>query len=63
MMVGENRRFMAALITFKVEIDMAKGLPSNILDPEAVKYFKTNVGVDVKTSEEACSNQKIFEHV
>ena len=54
MMLGENRRFMGALITFKVEIDMAKGLPSNTLDPEAVKYFKTNVGVDVKTSDEAC---------
>lgn len=28
MLVGENRRFMSALITFKVDIDMTTGLPS-----------------------------------
>jgi len=40
MLVGENRRFMSALITFKVEIDMKKGVPSNDLIEEAVRYFK-----------------------
>jgi hypothetical protein len=54
---------MGALITFKVDIDMKTGLPSNILVPEVVTYFKTNLGLDVKTSDEACANQKIFEHV
>ena len=31
MLVGENQRFMAALITFKVDIDMLTGLPSKNL--------------------------------
>ena len=35
MLVGENQRFIAALITFKVGINMKNGLPSNDLLPEA----------------------------
>jgi long-chain-fatty-acid--CoA ligase ACSBG len=31
MLIGENRRFMAALITLKVDIDMTTGLPSKDL--------------------------------
>jgi long-chain-fatty-acid--CoA ligase ACSBG len=60
MLVGENQRFMAALITFKVDIDMKTGSPSTALMPETVKYFKDN-GIDCKTSEEACQSQKVFE--
>lgn len=63
MVIGENQRFMAALITFKVDIDMKTGLPSTNLLEDAQMYFKQNVGVDVKTSEEACSNPKVFEHI
>jgi len=64
MVVGENERFMGALITFKVDIDMAKGgLPSLNLDPLAVKYFKDTLNLDLKTSEEACSHPKVLEHV
>jgi len=47
---------MGALITFKVDVDMKTGLPSNQLVEEAVKYFKSNLGLDVKTSDEACAN-------
>ena len=55
---------MAALITFKVEVDMSKGgLPSKNLDPLAVKYFKDTLGLDLKTSDEACKNQKVIDHV
>ena len=63
MLIGENQRFMGALITFKVDIDMSTGTPSNKLTPEVVKYFKENVGVEIATSEEACSNKAIAEHV
>lgn len=40
MLLGENQRFMAALITFKVDIDMTTGLPSNKLMADAQKYIK-----------------------
>ena len=61
MIVGEQRRFMSALITFKVEVDMKTGTPSTNLTADSIKFIKDNAGVDVKTSEEACSNQKVFE--
>ena len=60
MLVGENQRFMAAIITFKVDIDMKTGLPSSALMADAVKYFKDN-GITCKTSDEACQSQKVFE--
>jgi long-chain-fatty-acid--CoA ligase ACSBG len=45
MLVGENRRFMSALITFKVDIDMTTGLPSDNLTSDAIAFFKEN-GID-----------------
>ena len=63
MLVGENQRFMGALITFKVDLDMKTGLPSNKLTDEAVAYFKSKLGADFKTSDELCTSQKVFEHV
>ena len=35
MLVGEQQRFMSALITFKVDVDMATGIPTTNLTPEA----------------------------
>ena len=63
MLVGENQRFMAALITFKVDIDMSTGTPSINLTPEIQQYFKQVVGVDLKTSEEACNNKAVLSHI
>jgi len=40
MIVGEGQRFMAALITFKVDIDMKTGLPGTDLSNEARNFFK-----------------------
>jgi len=54
---------MAALITFKVDVDMKTGLPSNTLTADAKKFFKDNAGVDLKTSDEAVKDQKVFELV
>ena len=56
MLIGENRRFMSALITFKVDIDMTTGLPSQNLTPDSKKWIKNETGLDLKTSDEACAN-------
>jgi long-chain-fatty-acid--CoA ligase ACSBG len=56
MLVGEQQRFMGALITFKVDVDLKTGIPSNKLMPEAINWLKQHSGQDVKTTEEACSN-------
>jgi len=63
MVIGENQKFLAALITFKVDVDNTRGIPSNNLTIEARNYFKANLNVDVKTTEEAISNEKIIKFV
>ena len=63
MLLGENQRFMSALITFKVDIDMKNGLPSLNLTSEAAKYFQEMTGETFKTSEEVCNSQKVIDHI
>ena len=63
MLIGENRRFMSALITLKAEMDMRTGLPSKDLLPETIDFLKKNVGVDVKDSETASKNEEIFKFI
>ena len=43
---------MAAIITFKVDVDMATGIPTKNLLPECINYFKTQLKLDIKTSDE-----------
>jgi len=43
--VGEQQRFIAALITFKVDIDLKTGLPTKNLTEAATKYFEEKCGV------------------
>ena len=47
MVIGENQKFLAAFITFKVDVDMARGIPSNNLTIEAKNFFKNQLGVEV----------------
>jgi|TARA_B110001450_G_C17619057_1_gene480433 hypothetical protein len=63
MVVGEQQRFMAALITFKVVVDMKTLLPTNELLEEVQVYFKDKLGLTLKTSDEACKNPKVMEHI
>lgn len=63
MLVGENQRFIGAFITFKVFVDMSTGIPSTKLEKEAIDLFKEKCGVEVKTSEEACKNDKIIKYI
>ena len=60
MVVGEQERFMACLITFKVDIDPQTGQPSTNLLPEAANFFAKELGEKIKTSEEACANKKVI---
>ena len=47
MVVGEQQRFMAALISFKVDIDPKSGLPSRTLLPETSRFFKNELKLDL----------------
>lgn len=64
MVIGENQKFLCALISFKSEVDMAKGgEPLTKLTPDAKAFFKNNLGVEVSTTEEACENEKIKKYI
>ena len=54
---------MAALITFKVDVDMKIQMPTKNLVPEAKTYFKNQLGLNIKTSDEAVSNPKVIAHI
>ena len=54
---------MAALITFKVDIDPASGNPSKTLLPDISKFFKNERNLDITTPDEACSNPKVIEYM
>ena len=56
MVVGDAQRFMACLITLKVDVDPTTFTPSKNLTTEAQVYFKNRLGIDLKTSTEACQN-------
>jgi hypothetical protein len=54
---------MACIITFKVDVDPKTGQPSQNLTSEASNFFKKELGVDLKTSDEACKEPKVVEYV
>jgi long-chain-fatty-acid--CoA ligase ACSBG len=54
---------MAALVTFKVDVDPASGNPSKNLLPEMSKFFKTELNLDITTSDEACTHPKVIEYM
>ena len=61
MVVGENQRFMAALITLKVDVDNKTGLPSKNLTTDAVNYLKNETGQIYKTTDEAIADPKVHD--
>ena len=63
MLVGEMQRFLACLITFKVDIDSESGAPSKNLTTETRSFFKSELGLDIKTTDEACSDNSVLEYI
>jgi len=54
---------MAALITFKVEVDPKSGIPSRNLTPEAMNTFKQHIGEELKTTDEAIAEPKVAAYI
>ena len=54
---------MAALISFKVDIDPKSGVPSKNLTQEAKTCFKQNTGLDLNTTDEAIAAPKVSEFI
>lgn len=62
-LIGENRRFMSALITLKAEMDMTTGLPSDKLLPETVDHLKRTLKINVKDTHEAVKNPELIKYM
>merc|ERR1712166_1296782 len=58
MVIGEGQRFLSALISFKVDPDPATGLMSRNLSAFNLDFFKKELGIDIKTSDEAVAHPK-----
>ena len=54
---------MAALITFKVDIDPKTGVPNKLLTAEAKMAFKEHCGVDLNTADEAIAEPKVSAYI
>ncbi len=63
MVVGENQRFLAAIITIKSDVDMATGIPNKNLSVEAKNFFKRELGLDLNTTEDAITNEKVNKYI
>ena len=59
MVVGENQRFLGALLTLKCEQDAVTGAPTNNLTKEVREIFLNELNLDLKTSEEAIANATV----
>jgi long-chain-fatty-acid--CoA ligase ACSBG len=63
MVIGDDKKFLSALITFKVDVDPGNQVPTKNLTIECMNYFKTNFKLDLKTSDDACKNEVIAKDI
>lgn len=63
MIIGDDRKFLSALVTFKVEVDPSNQRPTVNLTPEAMNYFKKNFDLDIKTSDEAAKSDVLLKDI
>lgn len=64
--VGDDRKYLAALITFKVDVDMTTGMntPTKNLTPTVKRFLDEELGIqDVNTTDEAIANEKIMKYI
>ena len=63
MVYGENKNFMTAIMTLKADADPKSGAPTKNLSPEAKGYLKGVLGLELNTTDEAISTEKVQMHI
>ena len=64
MIVGEQQKYLCALITLKVEVDLAKSLPTTTLTNDVKLFFKNQLNAgDINTTEEAIASEKVQKYI
>ena len=60
MVIGDDRKFLSCLITFRTQMSGPQAQPTTELTPEAKEFIKTNIGSNVKDSEKACKDSAVL---
>lgn len=66
MVIGDDKKYLSALITFKVDVDMTTGMntPTKSLTMTVRNFLRDNLGVtDVSTTDEAAKNEKVIKYL
>lgn len=66
MVIGDDKKYLSALVTFKVDVDMSTGMstPTKNLTTTVKAFLKSDLGVsDVSTTEEAMKNEVIMKYI
>lgn len=65
MIVGDNRKFLSALITLKVNIDLKNNKPSHELSQECRNLMTKHVknGENIKTVEDAINSPDVHKYI
>lgn len=63
MVIGDDKKYLSALITFRTMMDGPQAAPTNELTPEVVDYIKENLGSTVKTTEDAIKDSAVLTYI
>jgi long-chain acyl-CoA synthetase len=66
MVVGDQRKYLSALITLKVEMDTSKGqnMPTHMLTENVKEFLREELGVEgISSTDEAIQNEIIMTYI
>jgi long-chain-fatty-acid--CoA ligase ACSBG len=66
MVIGDDKKYLTALITFKVEVDNSRGMstPTKNLTPTVIDFLAEELKVtDVTTTDDAIKNETIMKYI
>ena len=66
MIIGDDKKYLSALITFKVEVDNSTGMgtPTKDLTATVKSFLKSELGVSgLSTTDEAIQNEKVMKYL
>lgn len=61
--VGDDMKYLSALLTLKVKHNQMSGLPTDELSPDNVLFLVTKLGSQAKTVEQARQDEKIKKYI
>lgn len=63
MIVGDDRKFLTALITLKTVTSGPNAPPTHELTPAVKEFIKANLGSNISTTEEAIKDSSVLTYI